>query len=209
MPLAQAKLTHWLDGNTMLDPRNRLFWTLKPGIGGLCLILMLVLTTGDLAGCQSITGIRSDDGVILPPPTGPGLVAQSRSLIPDVPTPVGFVGVGSRSSSYVTADGVRNVNHVYQGRGSVADAVNFYRLHLPSHGWKRVREQSESRNTTMMFSKGRESLIIRITDRRIVDVHIGIRNLQVAQPQTQPRPQTQLQTNHPATPTRQQQATAP
>ncbi len=159
----------------MIDRPNR------PGLLRLDPTPPIAVTTGVvvclclMTACQSVTGIRSDDGVILPPPSGPGLVARSRSLIPDVPTPVGFVGVASKSNSYVTREGLRIVDHTYQGRASIVDAVQFYRLHLPQHGWQRKTDQSHDRITLMTYAKGREILQLRITDRRIVDVQISIR----------------------------------
>ena len=109
--------------------------------------------------------VFSEDGVYLPPPAGPGLVAQPRSPIPDVPMPVGFSAVASQSASHVE-DGVRHVRHVYQGRGQSAEVVDFYRRHLPRHGWIAGPRQTQPDGAVVMrYVKGPEALRVRISRR--------------------------------------------
>ena len=66
--------------------------------------------------------VYSDDGDLLAKPSGGGLVVDPDSPIPDVPKPIGFVPVPSKSS-VSTADGQRTVTHVYQGRANRLDAA--------------------------------------------------------------------------------------
>lgn len=124
-----------------------------------------------LAACtpQSVPRVTySDDGEYLPAPTGPGLVAKQRSPIPDVPIPVGFVGVPSRSEAEFDGE-VRHVHHVYQGRAHAAEVVTFYRRQLPRRDWtSQGRHQEDDGTTVMRFTKGREDLTLRISHRHSV-----------------------------------------
>lgn len=134
-----------------------------------CLLLALL-------GCESIpTATHSDDGQLLAPAPASGLVALVRSPIPDVPMPVGFVAVAARSNSTVNADGTRVVNHTYQGRATVADAVRFYRQQLPINQWQYVREQFDGTMTRMQFVKGPEELLVEIAQPRVLDIVVRIR----------------------------------
>jgi len=122
-------------------------------------MLMWVVLLG--SGCRHVQTpvvAFNDDGSYLGYKGGKGLVARSDSPIPDVPMPVGFKPVISRSSS--SFDGlVRTVNHTYQGRSNVADAVAFYRGQLPLHQWQFVnRTDNTDGSTILTFTKGRERL---------------------------------------------------
>ncbi len=139
-----------------------------------------LLAWAGAVGCESTPlSTRSDDDQTLTEPPGTGLVAKSRSLIPDVPTPVGFVVIPARSSSYVTPDGARVVNHSYQGLSSVRDGVQFYRQHLPIHGWQPIRERSDASLTHMVYVKGREELTVEVNHPRVLDVVVRIRERNV------------------------------
>jgi len=131
------------------------------------------------AGCSStwhgLTGVRADDGQRLERPIGPGLVATPRPLIADVPMPVGFVALPDRSSSYLSGDGVRMVEHTYQGLGEVIDAVRFYRQHLPLNGWNAVAERSAGTVTRLDYVKGRERLSVVIGQPRVLEIEVHIR----------------------------------
>ena len=141
-----------------------------------------------LGGCQALSTAQSDEGDALPPPSGPGLVAKSRSPIPDVPAPIGFVQLTSRSSNYVSAQGARVVNHVYQGRGRIADTVVFYRRHLVLNGWQAVRERSGAGVTQMVYAKGREELSIEVSRPRVVNIVVRIRDRELAATHTPVKP---------------------
>jgi len=122
---------------------------------------LLIVLAGLGAGCENVKTpviAFTDDGDYLGYRGGKGLVASDQSPIPDVPMPIGFKPVVSKSSS--SFDGqVRSVNHVYQGRAKHADAVAFYRNILPIHGWSFVNRSDQNDGTTIQtFTKGRETL---------------------------------------------------
>lgn len=145
------------------------------------LLAAIVLVAGfaGVVGCESTPlGTRSDDDQLLSEPPGTGLVARQRSLIPDVPTPVGFVVIPARSSSFVTPEGARVVNHTYQGLASVRDGVTFYRQNLAINGWQPVREHSDASRTHMVYVKGREELTVEVNHPRVLDVVVRIRDRQ-------------------------------
>ena len=99
------------------------------------LLPLLVLT-----GCTYHRGplpvaAYSDDGAYLPLQLADGLVADEASPLPDLPKPMRFVIVPSRSSA--STDGrARTVTHVYQGRAGVDDLTTYYRDQLQNHGWR-------------------------------------------------------------------------
>lgn len=134
-------------------------------------LLMVVL------GCETMSlRPRSDDGHVLPASTGVGLVATDRPKIADVPMPIGFVAVPSRSHSLVPPSGPRVVTHVYQGASSVAEVSSFYRQQVPTQGWQLIGERSDGSITTMAYAKGQEELTIQISHPRVVDVVVMIRD---------------------------------
>ncbi len=140
------------------------------------------LVTAMMAGCETASwplSQRTDDGQSLARPAGLGLVAAQKSPIADVPMPVGFAAVPSRSSSFVPPSGPRAVTHVYQGIATVADATQFYRQQLPAHGWQSARERSDGSITTMVFVKGQEQLSVQISHPRVLDVLVMIRDRNV------------------------------
>lgn len=102
----------------------------------------------------------SKDGQYLPKRGGEGLVARAESPIPDVPMPMGFVGVAGESSATVDG-GVRRVRHVYQGRGGVGEVMQFYRLQLPWHGWEPADDVvADPAGGTLVYTNGVEKLWI-------------------------------------------------
>ena len=132
------------------------------GMGTLVLVLGALLV-----GCDSISMVRSDDGQMLPDRAGAGLVNRTRTPIPDVPMPVGFVLLSSKSHASVV-NGERNVTHVYQGRATYAETVEFYRRLTPASGWRLARDVTEVDEIVMGFAKGRETLELRISHPRDV-----------------------------------------
>lgn len=138
-------------------------------------VVLIALTAALTAGCNSNpTGkvpfqvpvvAFNDDGEYLPKRVGPGLVAATESPIPDVPMPIGFKPVVSQCSS--SFDGVvRTVTHVYQGRARAAEAVLFYKQQLPLFGWELSDKQvHEDNSTTLYYTKGAESLSMRLSNR--------------------------------------------
>ncbi len=111
-----------------------------------CLSLLLLLTLLGV-GCENGADLPrppfSGDGEYLPAAAGPGVVADPDSLIPDVPTPIGFKVLPSRSSNAVMQGNARQVRHVYQGRAEPAEVVLMYRHHLPRHHWQFVSREED------------------------------------------------------------------
>ena len=135
-------------------------------------LLLLVLFALLGAGCKHVqTPVLAftDDGDYLGYKGGKGLVASSESPIPDVPIPVGFKAVISRSSS--SFDGiVRTVNHTYQGRGKAADAVAFYRSHLALNDWQFVSRNDQTDGSTVLsYVKGNEQLEVYVRQGTLVN----------------------------------------
>jgi hypothetical protein len=123
-----------------------------------------------LAGCRGGQGpfpiaAYSDDGDLLPKAPGAGLVVDRDAEIPDVPRPVGFVGVPSKSYSSVDPiTGVRTVVHVYQGRSNTQDAAAYFRRNLDDYGWNLDGfDTGDPRATVQSYEKGPELLRITIS----------------------------------------------
>lgn len=135
----------------------------------MALLLVALVAVSGACSAQSLPRVTyTDDGDYLAAPTGPGLVVKERSPIPDVPIPIGFVPVPSRSESDFDGQ-VRYVHHVYQGRAHAAEVVNFYRRLLPRHDWSSLGREREDDGTILMrFTKGREALDLRINSRHSV-----------------------------------------
>lgn len=138
-------------------------------------VLLALLFTVTLVGCSKMgVGYYSDDGESLPPSAGAGLVAMPAAAIPDVPQPIGFVLVKSQSKASV-ANGMRSVNHVYQGRATMADAVTYYRNELNKAGWKLNSEDLLGGATEINATKQIEQLKLNLTERKgIVTVRVAI-----------------------------------
>lgn len=129
------------------------------------------------AGVLALTGCRkggqgpfpvfaySDDGDLLPKPSGAGLVVDPKAEIPDVPRPVGFVGVPSKSYSSVDPiSGIRTVVHLYQGRSNTQDAAAYFRRNLDDYGWELDGfDNGDPRATVQAYRKGPEQLRITIS----------------------------------------------
>ena len=127
-----------------------------------------------LSGCKGLPGF-SDEGKWLPPQRSTGLVAAPDALLPDAPVAIGFTVLKSRSRGYVTDSGIRQVEHVYQGRATQADTVQYYRQQLGHHGWQHLSEQMVNGTANMRYTKGPENLNLQISQRRgIVTVHLDL-----------------------------------
>jgi len=144
------------------------------------LLIGLIALSGTLAGCRGAGGpfpvfAYSDDGDLLPKPSSAGLVVDPQSPIEDVPKPIGFVGVPSRSMSR-TDGNHRVVLHIYQGRANRLDAAAFFRRNLDDYGWKVDGFDTGDLNATVQtYAKGNETLRITITgDRGKVTLNIAI-----------------------------------
>lgn len=180
-------------------PPRRLFHRQLPMLAAVTL-----LTTGLIAGvgCRnqkvSLPGVNfTDDGVFVPPQAGRGLVADPASPIPDVPKPIGFVPVSSRSGHEMAGD-QRYIEHVYQGRGTPTEASRFYTRQLPANGWtyaRRTITPNPDRHTShideLIYEKDGEAVRVRIAER------LGLTTLLITL-----APQGQLPPPQPITPGR-------
>lgn len=140
------------------------------------LALASSLLVSSLTGCKApdrpVAGVHeavfafSDDGQYLPRSAGRGAVLSETSPIPDVPLPIGFKVVASKSRSSVGEGGVRTVQHYYQGRVSVVDLMTFYKQQLWRHDWQaeEVPTFHADGPTFMRFTKGPEDLEFRLTE---------------------------------------------
>ena len=96
----------------------------------------------------------SDDGDYLEPQYGTGLVADRNSPVPDVPKPIGFVLVRSKSSAGYEGD-ARSLTHIYQGRADLDELKHFYAQQLNRSGWQRF---GPSESPIFAGRKGPETL---------------------------------------------------
>jgi hypothetical protein len=123
----------------------------------------LVLLVG-LAGCRNNPVVPiSDDNQLLQSEHGSILVASPDAPLPDVPCPVGFELIASRSTGRINPDGTRQVRHVYQGLADFAAAVEYYRDVLESHGWKSISQTAEGADTVLGYRSSRETLQVRLS----------------------------------------------
>ena len=140
---------------------------------------LLLSVTALAAGCQpqkvSVPGVpMTDEGRLIPRQAGPGLVAAPESPIPDVPVPIGFEPVVGQSWSR-PGGGARLVEHLYQGVGSVPEAVRFYRQHLWQEDWQFVERREAPGGAVLLYQKGPEQLRLRIWEaRKITNVVVQI-----------------------------------
>ncbi len=111
-----------------------------PRLAALALPVAWVLVGPGCTPLQPFAGppITSTDGRPLLRSTGAGLVVDDRSPLPDVPVPLRFVLVPSRSSATPSAGSglARDVTHVYQGRADYDLLSNFFTDQLARHGWR-------------------------------------------------------------------------
>jgi hypothetical protein len=135
---------------------------------------LLAVALLGLTACQS-GPLVSDDGQLLPPREADALVAKPNSPIGDAPMPAGFVVVESKSRAHA-AGGSRLIHHVYQGQGTRADVVNFYRTALSQYQWERKGESINPKAIDLEWTKGREVLVMKIVTHGgvttiVIDIH--------------------------------------
>lgn len=131
-----------------------------------CRVLMLVLlpVLALTGGCNILKNpvvSFTDDGEVLHNPAGDGLVLSPTPFIPDVPVPVGFKAVASKSSSSFNGQ-IRTVNHYYQGRAILGQTLEFYEAHLPRNDWRFDGQSVSGQWTTLRYTKGAERLTVSI-----------------------------------------------
>ena len=157
------------DLHTCSALRNRLIAGRVLRVGALLSVLVFTM------GCAGGWPVRASDGQWLSKPTGEGLVADAKSPIPDLPMPHGFVALAAESSRRVSPDGLRTVVHSYQGRGSLADAITFYRQQVKRAGWKLTGERTSGGVTMIGGLKGSESLTVQVSKPRVVNIIVNIK----------------------------------
>jgi hypothetical protein len=145
--------------------------------------LLVCLAAIAIGGCGCRTPLPlSSDGRWLTPAGGEGLVARVGSPIPDVPMPIGFVGIAPESRASVEG-GIRRVRHVYQGRADVEAVARFYRRQAQLHDWQSGDGRASASLNQMTFTKGNEKLwlhIDRVGAVTTVTIIIDDRRLDVA-----------------------------
>lgn len=123
-------------------------------------LTLLIAVTG--CGMKTPALAFSDDGAYLPRKVGQGLVASANPLIPDVPMPIGFKAVPSKSHWHYNGQ-IRTVTHVYQGHCEQGDALSFYREQLPDYNWTLDQIQTVADASVMYYNKGPERLTVTST----------------------------------------------
>lgn len=136
----------------------------KTKLARMVVLICAVVTLATLAGCRNNPILPiSDDNRLLQPSHGGVLVADPQSPLPDVPRPVGFGLVSSKSYGRIDQDGTRQVHHVYQGQADFASAVGYYRQVLKEHGWQGLSQSAEGSATILNYRSSRELLQIKLT----------------------------------------------
>lgn len=136
--------------------------SLVAGVVGLFLGLSAVGCSGFNSPVMAVT----HDGQYLDHQVGPGLVADPKSEIEDVPRPIGFTGVPSVSRINSVGVSARDLVYVYQGRAQISEVITFYSQQLWRFGWKRGVDTTEQGANVLTFSKGAELLKIFVSRNR-------------------------------------------
>lgn len=85
-------------------------------------------------------------------PSGPELIPQVRSPIPDLPVPVGF-SLNEDESRSIASAGMRFVEHVYTGKPDKYAAKRFYMANMPSNRWILINDVIANGEIRMEFEK--------------------------------------------------------
>jgi len=126
----------------------------------LCVAAAAVL----VSGCnRQGHAVDTSGGVTRQVSVAPGLVAQARPPIPDVPVPVGF-RLDQRKSRNFAAAGTRYVDHRYRGGDDKYAVARFYKSHMPISRWALVTDMFVQGNILLDFEKETERCRITIDD---------------------------------------------
>ncbi|QDU33541.1 hypothetical protein KS4_15910 [Poriferisphaera corsica] len=131
----------------------------------LTLFLLPLLTACNNTPIPAFVGY-SDDWQPLSNQSGPGLVADPTSPIPDVMVPIGFKPIPARCTA--TSDGLyRTVSHTYQGKANVAELIQYFQTHLTDANWEMVNRMDDlaTRSLILNWTKGPEDLRITLSKR--------------------------------------------
>lgn len=105
--------------------------------------------------------------------SGP-MMAQPRSLISDVPMPLGFKMKELRSRSWISGS-LRFVDHLYYGNGDRITVVDFFEKQMPVNGWAALYKQFAQGRSTLDFAKGGENCRITVyKDRKFSSTYVQI-----------------------------------
>ena len=89
------------------------------------------------------------------------LLSDQAQRIPDVPIPLDFDLVESRSRHFAVGD-TRFIDHLYKGYADKLDTANFYSQRMPTTRWKLVDRDFLQGTYELTFRKGTEKCEIRI-----------------------------------------------
>ena len=126
----------------------------------LCVAVAMALPSGCIQQGQTVD---TSGGASRQVSTAPGLVAQSRPPIPDVPVPVGF-RLDQRKSRNFAAAGTRYVDHRYRGGENKYAVARFYKSHMPISRWSLVTDMFVQGNILLDFEKETERCRVTIDD---------------------------------------------
>jgi len=125
----------------------------------LCVAAALMLA----GGCNQDQTVDTSGGAARQVSGVPGLVAQSRPPIPDVPVPVGFRLDQAKSRNFAAA-GTRYVDHRYKGGDNKYAVARFYKSHMPISRWALVTDMFVQGNILLDFEKETERCRVTIDD---------------------------------------------
>ena len=131
--------------------------------GSLCGLAGCVPASHPFAGPPAVS---ADGRPLLRGPRG-ALVADDRSPLPDVPVPLRFVLVPSRSAASPSAGAglARDVTHVYQGRAGYDQLASFFSEQLARRGW-RPDPSGPASGPIRAYRKGPEQLHLSLSEAR-------------------------------------------
>lgn len=148
---------------------------------------ILLAVVMSVTACNQVPVYLSDDDQVLPAQPANGLVVDPESPIPDVPRPVGFVLVESRSRSYLEG-GSRFIEHYYQGRAVYSEALSFYRRQPVAFHWVFQGERNDRGTFYLAYTKGRERLDIVVSHPRVTTVMVRVQSRNTARAGTPAAP---------------------
>lgn len=120
---------------------------------------VILLAVGAMSGCA--TDSSSSGG----PPSAvvEKLIPQSHPPVQDVPVPVGFKIVESKSNAYQTGN-VRYVSHYYRGRKGKDVVADFFWEQMAETKWRREGIWKTRGVWRLHFSKGNERADVTIDE---------------------------------------------
>lgn len=111
-----------------------------------------------LGGCNGNNRIGpgdqelEDTGMLLP---------SIDAAIPDVPLPLGFHLIESRSR-HVAAGDSRMIDYLYKGRANKFSVARFYRHYMPNSRWQLVTDRFAQGTYILIFRKGSEECLLTV-----------------------------------------------